>query len=128
MMRMRLSAIGVVLAGLLYAGPAQAQQAHVADVSTMRQAMAKQVQTDTDNRAVIARVLKQQPVRDAAKQMGVNLDKAERGLTTLTSSELASLASSARNIERDLAGGDTVITISVVTLLLLLILIVLIVD
>ncbi len=126
-MRMRLSATGLVLAALLWSNAALAQQKHVADVSDVRQAIAKQVQNDSSNRAVLTRVLKQREVRDAAAMMGVDLERAERAIPTLSSEELSTLAASARNIERDLAGGDVVV-IGVTTLLLILILFVLLVK
>ena len=126
-MRTRLSATGLVLAALLWSNSALAQQKHVADVSDVRQAIATQVQNDASNRAVLSRVLKHREVRDAAARMGVDLDRAERAIPALSGGELATLAASARNIERDLAGGDYVV-IGVTTLLLILILVVLLVK
>jgi hypothetical protein len=126
-MRMRLSATGLMLATLLWSNSAMAQQKHVADVSDVRQAIASQVQADQSNRATLVRVLQHRQVRDAAARMGVDLDRAERAIPTLSSAELATLAASARNVERDLAGGDVVV-IGVTTLLLILILVVLLVK
>jgi hypothetical protein len=126
-MRMRLSATGLVLAALLWSNSALAQQKHVADVSDVRQAIATQVQNDASNRAVLVRVLKHREVRGAAARMGLDLERAERAIPALSSDELATLAASARNIERDLAGGDYVV-IGVTTLLLILILVVLLVK
>ena len=116
----------MLLAGLLSGGTGEAQQIPIA--SAIPPVIVKQVQVDQNNRAAIVRVLKQKDVRDHARAMGVNLDRAERGLTTLSSGELATLAASARNIERGLARGGSVVVIPVTTLVLLLVLIILVVD
>ena len=112
-MGMRSSVAGVLVAGLLIVGAAGAQRTHASDASPILE----QVQIDEANRATILRVLKQQDVRNHARLMGVNLDRAELDLTTLSSDELAILAASARNIERDLRGSDSIVAVSATTLL-----------
>ena len=105
-----------------------AQQRHVIDPATMRQAIADQAATDRANRGVVLALLERSEAREVAGRLGLSLTRAERAVSTLTSAELASLADSARTAETQLAGGVNTIVISTTTLLLLIIIIILIVN
>ena len=98
---------------------------HVTDVADLRQAVAEQVATDQLNRAAILGVLRQSQVRELAGRLGLTVTRAENAVSVLDSAELARVAVQARQIEVDLAGGDTIV-ISVTTLLLIVILLILI--
>ncbi len=63
-------------------------------------------------------------MQELAGRLGLDVTRAENAVPTLSSVELARLASSARVADVQLAGGDTVV-ISVTTLLLIVILVVL---
>jgi hypothetical protein len=123
-MRIRTSVVTLVASLLLWSAPALAQQRHVVDLAVMHQAVADQAATDQQNRAVVINVLHRAEVQDLAGRLGLNVTRAENAVPTLSSVELARLASSARVADVQLAGGDTVV-ISVTTLLLIVILVVL---
>jgi hypothetical protein len=105
-----------------------AQQQHIAAPSTMRQAVADQATTDQQNRAAVVGVLHNEQVRDLAGKLGLNLTTAENAVSTLSSTELAKVATQARAANVELAGGSNTVIISTTTLLLILIIVILIVK
>jgi hypothetical protein len=123
-MRIRTSVVTLVVSLLMWSAPALAQQRHVVDLTVMHQAVADQAATDQQNREVVINVLHRAEVQDLAGRLGLSVTRAENAVPTLSSVELARLASSARVADVQLAGGDTVV-ISVTTLLLIVILVVL---
>jgi hypothetical protein len=103
-----------------------AEQRHVVDPAIMRQAIADQAVTDQQNRDAVLSVLSQDPAREVADRLGLSLMRAEGAVSTLSSTELAGLAESARAAEAQLVGGADPIVISVTTLLLIIIIVILI--
>lgn len=124
-MRIRTTVVTFVVCSLLWSSSAMAQQRHVVDPSTMRQAIADQAVTDQQNRDAVLGVLKHSQVRELAGRLGLNVTRAENAVSTLNSSELASLAGHARAANAELAGGADTIVISVTTLLLIIIIVLL---
>jgi hypothetical protein len=94
----------------------------------MRQAIADQALTDQQNRDAVLGVLQQSQVRVLADRLGLSVTRAEGAVSTLDSTELASLAGQARMADAQLAGGSSVVVISVTTLLLLVIILLLLAD
>jgi hypothetical protein len=127
-MRLRVTAVAVVVSSLLWSSSAMAQQRHVIDPATMRQAITDQAATDRTNRAAVLAVLERSEARELAGRLGLTLTRAGSAVSTLTSAELASLADSARTADAQLAGGANTLVISTTTLLLLLIIIILIAN
>jgi hypothetical protein len=113
---------------LAYSTPAWATQ-HVVDRSTMRQAIADQKADRAADQATVKALLDRQATRELAAGLGLDLRRADRALAGMSSEQLAELAASARAVNVDLAGGQSMtIVISTTTVLLILILIVLLVD
>ena len=105
-----------------------AQQRHVVDPSTMRQAIADQAAKDQQNRDALLGAMRRSDVRDMAGKLGLSVTRAEDAVATLDSVELASLASTVTAADPALAGGANTIVISTTTLLLVIIIIILIVN
>lgn len=126
-MRIRTIAIASVLCSFVFAASAAAQQ-HIAAPTTMRQAVADQATTDQQNRAAVVGVLHQPQVRDIAGKLGLNLTTAENAVSTLSSVELAKVATQARAADVQLAGGSNTVIISTTTLLLIIIIVILLVS
>ena len=124
-MRIRTTAVTLVVCSLLWCSSAMAQQRHIADPALMRQAIATQALTDQQNRDAVIGVLQRSEVRDLAARLGLNVTRAETAVSTLGSAELASLAEQARVAEAQLAGGSQTIVIGTTTLLLIIIIIIL---
>lgn len=104
-----------------------AQQTHIANPSTLRQAVADQATTDRQNRDAIIGVLNQPQVREVAGRLGLNLATAQNAVSTLSSADLAKAATNARAIDTELAGGNNTVIISTTTLLLIIIIVILLV-
>jgi hypothetical protein len=113
------------MCSLLWNSPAIAQQ-HVVDPAVMRQAIADQAATDQQNRDTVLGVLAQDQVRALAERLGLSVMRAEAAVSTLSSTELAGLAESARAADVPLVGGADPLVISVTTLLLIIIIVILI--
>src|SRR5262245_19478722 len=108
--------------------PSLPQAQHVVDAAALRQAMAAKVSVDRENRKAVLKVLDRRDVQGVGARMGLDIKRARAAVASVEGEQLANLANAARDADRDLAGGNKTVTISVTTLLLLLILIVLIVD
>jgi hypothetical protein len=124
-MRIRSVLVPVLMCSLLWNSSAIAQQ-HVVDPAVMRQAIADQAATDQQNRDTVLGVLAQDQVRVLAEHLGLSVMRAEAAVSTLSSTELAGLAESARAADVPLVGGADPLVISVTTLLLIIIIVILI--
>lgn len=124
-MRVSTTVVALVVASLLSTTSAFAQQRHVVDGSALRQAVAAQVSTDTDNRAAVREVLQQPQVRELAAKLGLSVTRAETAVATMNSSDLARAASAARTADASLSGGSNTVIISTTTILLILIIVIL---
>jgi predicted xylose isomerase-like sugar epimerase len=127
-MRIRMIAIAAVATIFLSSSTAFAQQRHVVDASSLRQAVAGKVHTDAQNRAAVRSVLQQTEVRQMAERLGLNLVTADAAVGTMNSADLARVATSAREADKALAGGANTLVISTTTLLLILIIVLLVAD
>ncbi len=102
-----------------------AQQTHVVDPALLHQAVADKTQTDQQNRDVVLGVLHQSGASDVADRLGLSLTGAESAVSTLSSTELASLADTVRTSDAPMAGGNDRIVISTTTLLIIVLLVLL---
>jgi hypothetical protein len=124
-MRIRSVLVPVLVCSLLWNSSAIAQQ-HVVDPAVLGQAIADQAATDQQNRDTVLGVLAQEQVRELAGRLGLSVVRAEGAVSTLSSTELAGLAESARAADVPLVGGADPLVISVTTLLLIIIIVILI--
>ena len=118
--------LAVLLAALLVAPAAQAQT-HVIAKSALSQAVQQRVSQDQADRAAIVSLLQRAEVRQIASQAGLSLGKAEAAVSTLNGQDLRDLASQARQVQNDLAGGASTVVISTTTIIIVLLIIILIV-
>jgi hypothetical protein len=125
-MRIVRRSLAVILAALLVAPAAQAQT-HVIAKSALSQAVQERVSQDQADRDAIRSLLQRSEVRQIATQAGVSLEKAEAAVSTLGGQDLRDLASQARQVQNDLAGGASTIVISTTTIIIVLLIIILIV-
>jgi hypothetical protein len=118
--------LAVLLAALLIAPAAQAQT-HVIAKSALSHAVQQQVSQDQADRAAIVSLLQRAEVRQIASQAGLSLEKAEAAVSTLNGQDLRDLASQARQVQNDLAGGASTVVISTTTIIIVLLIVILIV-
>ncbi len=98
-------------------------QSHVVDQAALGKAVADKAAIDQQNRDEVRGFLNRAEVREVAARLGLDVTRAETAVSTLSSDEAADLADQARQVDAQLAGGDS-ITISVTTLLLVIIIII----
>jgi hypothetical protein len=120
--------LGTTLALTLMSAPAAwAQQTHVINKSALDQAVQQRVSQDQADRDAIRSLLQRPEVKDVAEKAGLPLDKAAAAVGSLQGDDLRELASQARSVDRQLAGGASTIVISTTTIIIVLLIILLIV-
>jgi hypothetical protein len=119
--------LGTTLALALFAPAAWAQQSHTISTSALDQAVQQRVSQDQADRQAIRDLLQRDDVRAIADKAGLSVEKADTAVSTLQGDELHQLASQARTVDQQLAGGVSTIVISTTTIIIVLLLILLIV-
>lgn len=121
-----------VLVGVfVLSGPLARGADRVVGLSTqadLDNAIAKTLAQEDAARNTITTLLQRDEVRSLAEGYGLDLGRAEAAVSTLEGSELERLSLLAADANTQLAGGDTVITIGLVTALLIVIIIILLVN
>ena len=125
-MRIVRRSLAVILAALLVAPAAQAQT-HVVGRKALTQAVQDRVSQDQADRDAILALLARTEVREIAARAGLSLEKAQAAVSTLQGQDLKDIASQARQVNNDLAGGASNIVISTTTIIIVLLIIILIV-
>lgn len=118
--------LAVTLALLLVAPAAQAQN-HVMGKAALARAVADRVSQDQADRDAILSLLQRSEVKTIAAKAGLSVERAATGVSMLQGDDLRDLASQARQIQNDLAGGASNIVISTTTVIIVLLIIILIV-
>jgi len=125
-MRIVRRSLAVILAALLVAPAAQAQT-HVVAKTGLSRAVQERVSQDQADREAILAVLARTDVRQIAARAGLSIETAQAAASTLQGQELQDLASQARQVNDDLVGGASTVTISTTTIIIVLLVIILIV-
>ena len=118
--------LAVTLAFLMVAPSLQAQT-HVINKAGLAKAVADRVSQDQADRDAILSLLRQESVRAIAAKAGLSVEKAAAAVSTLQGDDLRDLASQARQVQNDLAGGASTVVISTTTIIIVLLIIILIV-
>jgi hypothetical protein len=118
--------LATTLAVLLVAPSAQAQT-HVIDKTGLAKAVAERVSRDQADRDAILSLLQRTEVRNIAARAGLSVEKATAAVSMLQGDDLHDLASQARQVQNDLAGGASNIVISTTTIIIVLLIVILIV-
>jgi hypothetical protein len=126
-MRFRACIIITLILSFLSISPAWAQQSVVSSAD-LRAAMADKAKADEASRELVVSVLRDSRIKQLAADLSLDRVRAERAVATLGDKDLEAAASSARLIERDLAGEASTVTISLTTLLLIIIIILLVAN
>ena len=116
-----------VCLAVLFMAPSATAQTHVINKSALNQAVQQRVSQERGDREAIVALLHRAEVRQVAARAGLSLDKAEAAVSTLKGGDLAQVASQARQVQNDLAGGASTIVISTTTIIIVLLLVILIV-
>jgi hypothetical protein len=107
--------------------PAFAQERHVVSPSTLSQTVAAHLAQQDADRAVIHEALNRPEVREVAQKSGVDLDRINASVDTLSGSTLADVAGAAQRVNHTLVGGASTVVISTTTIIIALLVVILIV-
>jgi hypothetical protein len=121
------SLIAAVLALVLAWSPsARADERHAISPAKLAQAVAEHTASQDADRAAIHEALTRPEVRAVAERTGLDIDRVAASIDTLSPTELASAAASARDVNNALVGGASTITISTTTIIIVLLVVILI--
>lgn len=98
--------IALFLSAMFVVSPAIAQDAHVVDAQQLQELIDQHLKKEGQDRQEIRDALGHEEVQKVAGRVGLNLDRAEAAVATLDGTELQELASHARVINNELAGGQ----------------------
>ena len=110
---------------LTAAGSAFAGQQHVVNPTQLAATVAEHSATQDANRAAIRNALARPEVRDVATKLGVDLTHMTAAVDTMTGAELERAAATARQVDQQLVGGASTITLSTTTIIIGLLLLIL---
>lgn len=116
-----------VCLAILFMAPSAGAQGHVINKSALAEAVQQRVSQEQADREAIVALLHRAEVRQIATRAGLSLDKAEAAVSTLKGDDLKEVASQARQVQNDLAGGASTIVISTTTVIIVLLIVILIV-
>ena len=116
-----------IVLSVLFMAPAVRAQQHVIDRAALDQAVQQRVARDRADREAIVALLRRADVRDVAGKAGLSLERAETAVAALQGDDLHQIASQARQVQSDLAGGASTVTISTTTIIIILLVVILIV-
>jgi hypothetical protein len=120
------SLLALALALLTVASsPAFADQQHIVAPDTLAATVADHVAKQDADRASVVEALKRPDVREVAARMGVDLTNVDARISTLAGADLERAADAARQVNDELVGGASSITIGTTTLIIILLLIIL---
>ena len=120
------SLLALALAFLtVVSSPAFADQQHIVATDKLAATVVDHVAKQDADRASVAEALKRTDVREVAARMGVDLTNVDARISTLAGADLARAADAARQINDELVGGASSVTIGTTTLIIILLLIIL---
>jgi len=119
--------IAPLVVALLCSTPVFAQERHLVDPSQLAQAVAQHVAQQDADRAAIREALSRPEVRQAAEHFGLDLDRVNASIGTLSGNDLERAATAARQVNESLAGGASTLVISTTTIIIILLVLILII-
>jgi len=116
-----------LIVALLSSTPAFAQERHIIDPSLLARTVDQRVaQLDAD-RAAIREALNRPEVREAAQHFGVDINRINASVGTLAGNDLNRAATTARQVNERLAGGDSSVVLSTTTIIIVLLVLIVII-
>jgi len=107
------------------AAPAFAQQRHVVDPAAIAGTVDQHVAKQDADRAAIRQALSRTEVQSVAKQLGLDLGRANASIGTLAGADLDRAATAARQVNETLTGGASTVVISTTTIIIILLVLIL---
>jgi len=120
----RKSLVGV-LAFLLMAGSAFADQQHIVSPPQIAATVADRVAAQDADRAAVRDALARPDVRGVAATMGVDARRLDAAVDLLSGADLEQAAATARQVNDQMVGGASTIVISTTTIIIILLVVIL---
>ena len=112
---------------LTIAVSAQAGQQHIVNPNQLTATMTQKVTAENADRATVHEALGRSDVRAVAATMGLDLDRLDAVVDTMQGADLEQAASTARQVNQELVGGASSVTLSTTTIIIILLAIILII-
>lgn len=112
---------------MMLPGSAYAGQQHIVTPNQLASTIADRTAAQDADREAVREALNRPEVRGVAESMGVAMDRLDRTVDTMSATDLAQAASAARQVNEQLVGGASTVTISTTTIIIALLVIILIV-
>jgi hypothetical protein len=109
------------------AGSAFAGQQHIINPSQLSAAVADRAAAQDADRAAVRDALARPEVRSVASSMGVDVNRLDNAVATMSGADLERAASTARQVNDQLVGGASTVVISTTTIIIALLVVILIV-
>jgi hypothetical protein len=116
-----------VVAGSAAAGPALAGQQHIVNPGQMTAAMTQKLASEDADRAAVHEALARPEVHKVASTMGVDLERVNAAVDTMSGANLEQAASAARQVNQQIVGGASTVVLSTTTIIIILLAVILIV-
>lgn len=126
-MRMVVTIVLVAFSFVALAPRIQAQTQHAAPQAALDAAIQQHVATADAERDTLNRLLDRSEVREIAGQAGLDLTTVKSAVATLHGQQLTDLAAQASQVQQDLAGGQSRVTISTTLIIVALLVLILII-
>lgn len=109
------------------ATPAFADTQHIVNPGVLSTAVDQHVAQQDADRTAVRDALAQPEVRDAAAKIGLDLDRVAGSLATISGSDLTRAGDAARQVNQQLVGGASTITMQTTTIIIVLLVVILII-
>lgn len=124
-MRIARQLLALLLIVLTVPGSAFAGQQHIVDPNELAAAVAGYLATQDADRTAIRETLARAEVRDLAARLGIDMMRATAAVDTLSGADLEHAAATARQVDHQLVGGASSVTLSTTTIIIVLLLLIL---
>jgi predicted outer membrane protein len=126
MRTLRLVLVGPLMV-LALSTAAFAQERHAVDPAALANSVTQHVAQQDADRAAIHEALARPEVREMAARAGVDLERVNTSVDTLSGASLERVASAANDVNQALVGGASTVVISTTTIIIALLVIILII-
>jgi hypothetical protein len=119
--------VGLLMFVLALSTSAFAQERHAVTPADLANVVSQQVDQQDAHRAAIHEALSRPEVREMAAKAGIDLDRFDASVNTLSGDSLDRVASAAQQVNQSLVGGASTVVISTTTIIIALLVVILII-
>jgi predicted outer membrane protein len=127
MRTLRQTLVGSFALVLALSASAFAQQRHAVDPAALANSVTQHVAEQDADRAAIHEALGRPEVREMAGRAGIDLNRVDKSVDTLSGEPLDRMAAAARDVNQALVGGASTVVISTTTIIIALLVVIIII-